>query len=108
MTKTAKCRRCGRTLTDPKSIARGYGRTCARRVAEQFVIVAARYSTQQVDKAIELIGDGAIERISAVEFAAVSSDGTTVYVTTPAACSCKAGMFGRACYHRAAAELLAA
>lgn len=107
---TAKCERCGRTLTDPKSVAAKLGRVCAkRRAAEQRAAeVIAKHQPAQVDKAIELIGDTGIMATQPGVFLVVSSAGDVRYETTTARCSCKAGQFGRLCYHRVAAELMLA
>lgn len=101
---TAKCRRCGRTLTDPKRVTAGIGRWCAKREAAEKVI--AKHAPAQVDKAIELIGDGGIVAVSRSTFAVVSSSGVERYTTTSISCTCKAGTYGRTCYHRVAAELM--
>lgn len=107
---TAKCSRCGRTLTDPKSVAAKLGPVCAKkRAAEQRASeVIAKHQPAQVDKAIELIGDAAILPTGHGLFLVVSSAGDVRYETSTTRCSCKAGQFGRLCYHRVAAELMLA
>jgi hypothetical protein len=109
-TQTAKCKRCGRTLTDPKSVAAKLGPVCAKKRAaeERASVVIAKHQPAQVDKAIELIGDVAILPVDRGLFVVVSSTGDIRYETTPERCSCKAGQFGRLCYHRVAAELMVA
>lgn len=107
-TKTSHCARCGRTLRDPKSIAAGVGPKCAKRIAAAAPVVLADVSDAQADKAVELIGDAGIQRVSPASFLVVSTDGAVRYETTTASCSCKAGQFGRMCYHRVAARLIAA
>lgn len=107
-TTTAQCTRCGRTLTSAKSIAAGVGPVCARRIRAAAVVVIATTPAAQVDKAIELIGDAGIVRVAAGQFLAVASDGIVRYETTTHQCSCRAGQFGRTCYHRIAAQLIAA
>jgi hypothetical protein len=108
MTKTSQCKRCGRTLTDPKSVAAGIGPRCAKRIAAAAVTIVAMHKASTVEKAIELIGDAGIVHVGGGVFVSVSSDGTTRYETTPASCACKAGTFGRICYHQVAAQLIAA
>jgi hypothetical protein len=113
-TATAKCTRCGRTLTSLRSIALGYGPTCARRItAAAAVVDLDAYKTFQVTKAIELIAERAIVaagRTSPTVFLAVSSRGDATYQvdTEDHTCSCPAGESGRTCYHLAAADILAA
>ncbi len=107
-TKTSQCKRCGRTLRDPKSVAAGVGPRCAKRIAEAAVVVMSQHSGPAVDKAIELIGDGGIVRVGDGLFVTVSSDGATRYETTAGTCACKAGTYGRTCYHQIAAKLIAA
>ncbi|MET8334381.1 helix-turn-helix domain-containing protein [Streptosporangium canum] len=63
----------------------------------------------QIDKAREAIEQAAILPTSRPGiYTAVSSDGTTTYLVHRAACTCPAGQKQRACYHRAAAAILAA
>lgn len=107
-TKTSHCARCGRTLRDPKSIAAGVGPRCAKRIAEAAIVVMAANSAAAVGKAIELIGDAGIVRVGLGQFVTVSSRGDVRYETTPVSCTCTAGVYGRACYHQVAAQLIAA
>lgn len=107
-TKTSHCARCGRALRDPKSIAAGVGPRCAKRIAEAAIVVMATNTATSVGKAIELIGDAGIVRVGAGEFITVSSRGDVRYETTPASCTCTAGVYGRVCYHQVAAKLIAA
>lgn len=106
-----KCIKCGRRLHCAVSRRRGYGWGCwarfrrAVRLAER--ITALRdFTARQIDQARELIEDAAIIPAAVAGlFLAVSSDGTEVYETTAAACSCPAS---RECYHRAAVAILMA
>lgn len=106
--KTAQCKRCGRTLRDPKSVAAGVGPTCAKRIAANAVVLLANVRPAVADKAIELIGDAGIVHTGHGVFLTVSSDGTTCYETTTTTCACAAGMYDRTCYHQIAARLIAA
>jgi hypothetical protein len=98
---------CGRRLTSPVSRERGYGHGCWRKL--RLVRTVARdvlsgaYTKDQLDKADEIIEDGALVP-SGTEglFLAVSSDGTEIYSTTADACDCPAS---KACCHRAAATM---
>jgi hypothetical protein len=111
---TAKCTRCGRTLTSLRSITLGYGPTCARRITTAAAVVdLAAYKTFQITKAIELIAERAIVaagRTTPTLFLAVSSRGDATYRVDAEqqSCSCPAGENGRTCYHLAAADILAA
>lgn len=108
---SAPCLRCGRLLHSPKSIAVGYGPTCARKIAAAAKVVdLAAYKTEQVTKATELIASGALVPTGAHTFLTVASDGVTRYETDAyhQTCSCKAGQFGRKCYHLLSALILEA
>lgn len=114
----ATCTRCGRVLTSAASVAAGVGPVCARRIREHAAAALAAHSPAAIEKALELIADGAVLPVPvrpgvplAVGFRrylAVSSDGTVAYETTSTQCTCRAAQFGRDCYHRAAVDLLAA
>lgn len=105
------CRKCHRVLRSAKSIARGMGPTCAKRVAENAKVAATDYKPEQVAKAMELIELGAIVvTVKALLFQVVSSKGDETYFTDAASrvCTCKAGARGIRCYHLAAAQILTA
>ena len=112
MNETAKCRRCHRVLRSTASLAAGIGRVCARKERQEQAarLVLANYTEVQVEKVRQLLADGGVARVNRHVFLAVSSTGTEQYEvnTTHASCTCKAGQFGRQCYHLAAAQLLAA
>lgn len=107
---TRQCTRCGRTLHSADSIARGYGRTCQRKIREAAALVTCKPAA--LAKAQELIADGGIIPVKTKRirvFAVISSNGTSHYLTAPQACNCAAGLRGHAvCYHRVAAQLIAA
>lgn len=111
---SAKCLRCGRVLRSAKAIADGRGRTCQRKVREALAAIAATelaiYTAAQVANAAEAIADGAIvpaDEIRPGLYVIVSSAGTDRYLTGPTSCTCKASQYGKPCYHRAAALILA-
>lgn len=112
MNATAKCTRCHRILRSADSIARGMGRTCARKGRQEAAarLVLATYSAAQVEKVRELLADGGVQRVDRTTFLAVASNGVDRYEvsTAHASCTCKAGQNGRQCYHLGAAQLLAA
>lgn len=107
---TGTCTRCHATLRSAKSIARGMGAHCARLDRQEAAAKAAGFKPAAIAKAKELIADGGIIPVRGRRvFRAVSSDGTSSYLTAPQACGCKAGLKGKhLCFHRAAATLLAA
>ncbi|MDL4812770.1 DUF6011 domain-containing protein [Actinomadura opuntiae] len=107
---TAKCARCGRILRSAASIARGKGAHCARLDRREAAAREAGFKDAAIDKALQLIADHGIVPVRGRRvFAVVSSDGTGRYLTAREACNCPAGLRARhACYHRAAAHMLAA
>ncbi|WP_018682194.1 DUF6011 domain-containing protein [Actinokineospora enzanensis] len=111
-TTTTHCGRCGRTLRSATSIARGYGRTCAAKIAKATNEVAetAEYKPVQIEKAAELLELRAITRTAPKIYLAVSSRGDATYSIDQHAgrCDCPAGDRGLRCYHLAAAAILAA
>ncbi|MEV5944538.1 DUF6011 domain-containing protein [Streptomyces sp. NPDC051994] len=101
------CIRCGRHLTSTKSMATGYGPTCARKIRTAAVDLTD-YKVHQVASARELIEDGAIIPLRSVAFLTVSTDGTETYRSAPTGCTCPAGIKGSRCYHQLAARMLLA
>jgi uncharacterized Zn finger protein len=112
VTGTPRCKRCRRTLRSADSIARQYGRTCARKKRQEDAarLVLANYTEVQVEKVRQLLADGGVQRVNRTTFLAVASNGVDRYEvsTAHASCTCPAGQHGRACYHLAAAQLSAA
>lgn len=106
-TEQTRCLHCHRILTSARSIALGYGRTCARKIRNAAVDLTD-YKPHQIASARELIEDGAIIPLRSVIFIAVSTDGTETYRSAPTACNCPAGLKGSRCYHQLAARLLLA
>ena len=108
-TKQANCLRCGRVLRSTKSVAAGYGPTCARHIRKATTTQASAHKPAAIAKAVELIEQGGILPLRGRRvFTVISSDGTATYKTAPAACTCPAGIRGRhICYHRVAAQILA-
>lgn len=105
---STRCARCGRTLTDPRSVAAGVGPTCRRRITARAATVITSIPTRQLDKALDLIAEAGIVRTNRATFTVISSNGLDRYTTTPASCTCPAGLHHRDCYHRVAATLIAA
>jgi hypothetical protein len=113
MSETTTCTRCGRTLRSAASRSLGLGRTCARRIREAASAAVELVKPDTLAKAIEDVEDGALidtgrtTKAGRRIFAALSSDGTRTYLTTPGhACTCRAGHAGRTCRHAVAAALL--
>jgi hypothetical protein len=109
VTETATCRRCRATLRSAKSVAKGIGPVCARNEKREQAAQAAGFKQATIDKAKALIAERAIIRMRGRFFQVISSNGIDRYLTAPTTCNCPAGLKGRhACYHRAAATMLAA
>lgn len=67
------------------------------------------YKAEQIEKALEAIEQQAILPTSRPGmFTAVSSDGSTTYLTHACGCGCRAGQRGIRCWHRAAVAILTA
>lgn len=107
---SAPCLRCGRRLTDPKAIARGYGRTCARRIHDAELAAVDLVKPSQLADAVELVETGSVVPVAGHRFLTLASDGVTRYETDPYSqtCTCTAGQYGRRCKHIVAAALIAA
>lgn len=105
-TQTTHCHRCGRIIRSAKSVAAGLGPVCAAKIAEAALVAARTDPAAQVDKAVELIEDGAIVQITPAVYWAVSTDGTVNYEVSPltGGCTCKASQYGQRCFHLLAAE----
>ena len=108
-TEQTRCRHCHRTLRSARSIALGYGPTCARKIRRATTAQVTAHKPAAITKAVELIELGAITPIRGHRvFAVVSSDGERTYKTAAQGCTCPAGIKGRhVCYHRVAAQILA-
>jgi hypothetical protein len=102
------CKRCGRSLRSASSRSAGYGPVCARRMRHAIADIGAAYQPHQIASATELIADGGVVVGPGRTCLAVSSDGQRTYVVdvTAGTCTCKAGEFGRRCFHLAAAICL--
>ncbi len=107
---TATCRRCRATLTAKRSVQRGIGDRCLRLERQEQAAQAAGFKASAIEKARQLIADHGIVPVRGRRvFQVVASNGTDRYLTAPSTCNCPAGLKGRfACYHRAAAVMLAA
>jgi hypothetical protein len=107
----ARCLRCGRKLTAPASIKALYGRGCRAIIRAAAIAKAARdFTTEQIDKARELIADGGLVATRrAGIYRAVSSRGDVTYLSHSAACNCPGGLrASKPCYHVAAVRILTA
>ncbi|MBB4931864.1 hypothetical protein F4561_002684 [Lipingzhangella halophila] len=107
--RVTRCLRCGRVLRSTRSLNAGYGPTCRAKVrAAAKAAVLAQYKAHQVEKAQELIDQGALIPLRGHRvFLAVSTDGSVTYRAHRAACTCPAGIKGRhACKHQIAAHIL--
>lgn len=104
------CKRCGRTLTAAKSVAQGAGRVCQAKIDAAVTAAAQTQPVQQIAKATEALADNAVAHRTRNLFQVVSTNGTTVYDVDlgTGGCTCKAGQYGRCCWHLTAAAALAA
>lgn len=102
----AACGRCGRKLTTAKSIATGYGPTCARKVAAD----VAGYSPEQTAKAVRLVAAGAVVRVPSRRFHALHEvrGAYATYRTTTTDCTCQGAAEHGGCYHQLAVRLTVA
>ncbi len=101
------CKGCSRKLTNSLSVERGFGPTCwAKKVAEVQALadeLVREFSAKQIDKAMELIEDNALQPTRrAGLYLAISSNGFDTYLVHRNACNCPAGLKSVKCYHRAA------
>lgn len=107
------CIRCARELRSLKSERRGYGHECwtailaASRLPE---VRDSEWTFKQLDDAIDLMREGGIilwrQTTRNLVYRSVAHDGITRYLTTVQVCSCPAGRWERACYHRLAVTIL--
>jgi hypothetical protein len=105
------CLRCGRRLYATSSVRAKYGRWCAAKIRTAALAeVLASFTAAQVEKARELISDGGLVPTSRPGvFRAVSSDGTTSYLTHSQACNCPRFLrAGKPCYHSAGVRMVMA
>jgi hypothetical protein len=102
------CKRCGRRLSSESSCAAGYGPVCARRMRNALTDIGTAFKAHQIVSATELIADGGVVVGPGRTCIAVSSDGARTYVVdvTAGTCTCKAGEYGRRCFHLAASIAL--
>jgi hypothetical protein len=89
-----RCLRCHRVLRSAKSIAAGYGAGCRARIRAAAMAEAVKgFAAAQVEKARELIEDGAIVPTNRKGvFRVVSSDGERSYLATADVCNCPSGL----------------
>jgi hypothetical protein len=104
------CLRCGRSLRSPSSVTRGYGPMCAGYIREaRETTDLTGFHTWQADKASQLIETCGLVPAGLPEvYHSVSSDGSTVYLSSRESCTCKAGRNRVPCYHRAGVAILQA
>jgi hypothetical protein len=104
---------CGRKLTSAKSVARGYGDGCWRKMrqAERAADLSA-WTPAQVAEAEQAIEDGAVVPSTREGvFHVVSVDGAEVHRTALHGCNCTAGLktyHPRPCWHRCAVAIVTA
>lgn len=109
MSEIVRCARagCGRRLTSAKSRAAGVGPVCAKKLAAKQAATTARFTRDQVRRALGLISQGRVEPVRGTrEFRVTGSGGQ--YTTSAVGCTCPAAKNRLDCYHVAAASLLTA
>lgn len=96
-----RCTRCHRVLTSAASVERGTGPVCETKIRAALTLIGETFSPRQIVAATELIADGGVVVGPHGTCLAVSSRGDEVYAVNPHAgtCTCKAGQYGRLCYH---------
>lgn len=111
----ARCLRpgCNRKLTDPKSVATGYGPRCAAKIrAAAKAADLSAWTASQIEDARQAIEDGAVVPSSREGvFHVVSSDGEEVHRTAEHGCNCTNGLKThqpRPCWHRCAVVIVLA
>jgi hypothetical protein len=104
------CGRCCRPLVAHRSVDVGYGPGCRSRMAFAARAVGARYTPEQLAKAVESVELRAVVHGARDDYFALSTAGDVIYTVDRAAatCTCPAGRHGTRCYHLAAADLLSA
>lgn len=96
-----RCTRCHRVLTSAASVERGTGPICEAKIRAALALIGETFSARQIVAATELIADGGVVVGPHGTCIAVSSRGDATYAVNPTAgtCTCKAGQYGRLCYH---------
>ncbi|MDX2732888.1 hypothetical protein [Streptomyces sp. PA03-2a] len=107
-THPARCLRCRRILRRPS--VDGYGPKCRLKIRRAAPERLPDFKPHQVAKAVELLELGGLVPLRQNRiFLVVSDDGTEVYRSAATGqCNCPAGLRSAACYHAAAARLVAA
>jgi hypothetical protein len=108
-----RCLRCRRVLKSADSIARGYGKGCAAKVAAAAKTAdLSAWTASQVEDAKQAIEDGAVVPSNREGvFHVVSKDGSEVHLTHRHGCNCENGLKTRQprpCLHRCAVTIVLA
>jgi len=104
-----RCASCKRPLRAAASIAALRGRRCRAKVRAEARAAAGHNKPEQVAKAVQLIEDGGLVPTNRPGiYRAVSSNGEVTYLVAAQACSCRAGVHDRLCYHRIGVAILEA
>jgi hypothetical protein len=100
--------KCGRILRNAKSIKRGFGPTCYRRIQGQITAIALTVKPKQMDAAKQIIiqQDIKIIDITTMTFEVVSSDRSMNYYTSVFEGTCTCPAYVR-CKHMIAGQILA-
>jgi hypothetical protein len=106
---TAKrCVRCGRPARSARALATGYGERC-RRVAYRAARLLEASAVRGADKAALVLRDGGVlPHPHPGVVRVLSTRGDRTYLAHHNGCTCDAGIYQRACYHRLVPVALAA
>jgi Family of unknown function (DUF6011) len=98
----ARCKRCHRTLTNPRSVRAEYGPGCARIVRREL----GDYSPEQTAKAVRVVRDGGVTRLRGGTDALYAVAGTyRTYQTDGIDCTCAGMREHVTCYHAEAVRI---
>lgn len=105
---TGTCARCGRPIWSVRALATGYGEGCRRLVYRAARVLEAQPGRQAAAAALALRDAAVLPHTHPGVVRVCSSDGSTVYLSHRAGCTCKAGLHARVCWHRLVPVALAA
>mgnify|MGYP001582811941 CR=1 FL=1 len=95
--------KCNRVLRSAKSIATGYGPTCAKKIAAD----TAEFTPEQTAKALRVIQGGGVARVRGSKIGPLFQVAGTyqTYYANPFDCTCQGAADHGSCYHIEAVRL---